>query len=351
MFITKQNFESITENTIVYNQYVKDNIAHIIVNNDEIIITTDYAVMPCWYYIKKDNDFILTDDILQIENFCNDNTITLIPNRMAINYYGLKHKKGARTYKIGYQYIEDYKEIHLKPNGDYSVIPFGFKAFYKEPKDNYDQISQLLKKYKTILDEMIKDGVFRPTLTGGLDSRTLIGLYRDHIHEIDSFYLLDVKNDGLNSVNKGYEEVGIAKQVVKYLNCNWQKVETLEGRITLTSHLNENQCKLSTNIVNGYEKFWVDKVIRHYKNSNDTIRWLIDPLYLELKIPCFTFYKCLFAMLLIPDLLEDIRLISLGHEYDIHGSYNFYATNFEARYEAEKVMAYWGKANCDNILM
>lgn len=350
MFITNTNFETISDTTIVYNKYVKDNVVYLTVKEDEIIIATDYAVVPCWYYIKKDDNFILTDDIIQIEKFCKENAIVSTPNRLAISYYGLNHKKGAKTYKIGYKYIEDYKEIHLKPNGDYSIIPFGFKAFYKEPKDSYDQISQLFKKYKSILDEMIKDGVFRPTLTGGLDSRTLIGLYRDHIHELDSYYLLDVKNDGLNSVRKGQDEIQLAQRVVEYLGCNWKKVDNLTDRVTLTSHLNENQCQLKASIVNNYKDFWVDKVVRHYKNNKNTIRWLMDPLYLELKIPCFTFYKCLFAMLLIPDLIENIPLISLGGVYDKHGAYNFYGQNYEARVEAEKVMNYWGKANCDNIL-
>lgn len=350
MFITNTNFEQIKNTSIIYNKYVVDNKVNIDCNNNEIVIYTDYPVVPCWYYTKKDNDFILTDNVSEIENFCQQHSIILSANKMAITYYGLHHKKGARTYKNCYQYIEDFKEIHLKPNGDYTVIPFGFKAFYKDPKDSYEQIQQLFKKYKNIIDNIVADGAFRPTLTGGLDSRTLIGLYRDHLSEIDSYYLLGVKNDGLNKVHKGQEEMEIAKEVIHHLGQNWTRVEDLNDKVTISSHLNENQCKLNHFVTNNYESYWVDKVVRHYMNTDNTIRWLIDPLYLELQIPCFSFYKCLFAMLLVPDLIEDIPLISLGHNYDQHGSYHFYYENYEARFKAEEVMKYWGKANCDNIL-
>lgn len=348
MYITDTNFYSIKDNTIVYNKYVKDGVTNVHVLNDEIVIETSYPVVPCWYYIKNDSHFIMTDSIHSIEKFCADNNIQTTQNIFAIKYYGMQHKSGRNTYKNDYKYIEDFKEIHLKPNGEYTVVPFGFKAFSKDPKDSYEQIEQLFNKYRDIIDEMVTDGVFRPTLTGGLDSRTLIGLYRKHLPEIHDYYLLDVKQDGLNMVIKGAEEVQLSQEVIRSLGCDWTRVETMEGHVTVSSHLNENQCRLNRYVTDHYREYWVDKVVRHYKNTDEMVRWLTDPLYLELKIPCFNFYKCLFAMLLIPDLL-DIPLISLGGAYSKDGAYNFYKANKEYIPYVQEVMDYWGKNNCEKL--
>lgn len=349
MFITNKNYYDVKDEMIVYNKYVTDNVVNVYRNGEEIVIVTDRAVSPCWYYIKRDNDFILTDDIGTIERFCDEQGVHTTPNNLAIDYYALNHKSGARTYKREYRYIEDFREIHLKPNGDYTVVPFGFKSFYKEPKDSYDQIKELLLKYKKIIGNMVDDDVFRPTLTGGLDSRTLIGLYRDYLPQIKDYYLLGVKKDGHNHVEKGEAEIELSHEVFNYLGYDPERVETLDGKVTVSSHLNENQSYKRCQFVTSYEKFWANKVVSHYKNTDEFIRWLTDPLYLELKVPCHNFYKSLFALLLIPDLL-DIRLISFSSEFYNGGSYSFYRKNCDAICEAKKVMDYWGKANCQNIL-
>lgn len=345
MFITNENFNDIQDTDIVYNRYLPENSVRVARVGDEIVISTEYPVSNCWYYIKIKDNFILTNRINEIDRFCFDNGLIPQGDMLKIFKYRLYHKSAEVTYKLQYKYIEDFREIRVKADGAYSYTPFGFKSFWKDPKENYDQIKEFLLKYKRTIKQLITDGVFLPTLTGGLDSRTIIGLYRDELGCIESYYLKAVKPDGKNHVEKGMKEIDVAEIVWKRLGVSPTRTESLNGCVTVSGRLNENQRDKNMDFVN---TFWVDKVIRHDYNTEKIVKLYTDPLYLEL-MQTKNIYRCLFALLLIPDLL-DIPLVGMSDDYYAEGTYDFYEKYKTEIQEAKAIMEYWGKEKCDNIL-
>ncbi|MCM1404235.1 MAG: hypothetical protein NC133_01885 [Prevotella sp.] len=163
-----------------------------------------------------------------------------------------------------------------------------------------------LKKYLQIATKEIEKDNFIPTLTGGLDTRTLTWFWRDLYHGKE-FYLKDIKPDRKNKVTRGQEEVEIASQVLNRLGLPLKRVEKF-NQTTFSGLFTENG-RGWRKCIND-ESFIYDYIVFHFAFGADKfykkniICPYIDNLYLQLRHPENHFMRTILVLLLSHDLLD-----------------------------------------------
>ncbi len=171
-----------------------------------------------------------------------------------------------------------------------------------------------LEKYLILARREIENHNFIPTLTGGLDTRTLTWFWRD-LYSYPDYYLKAVKPDGKNSVNKGYAEIEIATQILNRLGKSLARKEKY-NRPTFSGLFTENGRGWKKSLNNS--NFIYDYIAYHFNYEDlyfgqNFICPFVDNLYLQLKHPEVHYMRTLLALLLCPDLL-DIQLYGFSNE-------------------------------------
>ena len=297
-------------------------------------------------------------DADNVVSFCKENGIELTDtydNLKLLNDNIRKHVKVSITkrYKSNLNYIENWKKIILNNDGTFKVIKNDFIPFQLDIKDNYELFKKFLLKYKRIISNLIKDKIFIPTITGGLDTRGFIGLYRDKISELDGYFLTEVKQDGKNNIEQGKLELELANQVVKKIGLKEWRLNQLEDSnipyITMTGMFNENADAYD----NPNDPEYIYKLIQHgwgnkYQYINKLTPFMDDDYLIFKQDKELT--KCLLLLLLAPDLLH-IPFIS-GTSLFNHFKDGCLIYPFMEDYliEAQKILIFWGEEKCKNIL-
>lgn len=264
-------------------------------DEDEIIFETNFLACPCIYYVrdKERNLFCYSFDVDNVVDFAKAHNIPLTDtydNLNQINDNIRKHIKPSvlKNYRYSVKYIEQWKRVVLDSQGDFSITYNEFVPYQKEISENLPDFLRFLEKYKKIVDKAIDDNNFVPTLTGGLDTRGLITLYKDRITELPGFYLKAIKQDGRNNAAMGELETILATNVAKIVNLKSERFENLsdfkDSAITLSGTFNENAIEYE----NPADIQYITKIISHsYSNSytySTQILPYIDDDYLQFAI-------------------------------------------------------------------
>ena len=286
-----------------YNKYgykVADNI---------IIFYTNFICCPCIYYLKQDNLFAFSFDPDLVVEWAKEHNIALTDNyenREKIYDNIRKHIKPSITkhYKYNLNYIEGWKSVVLNSSGDFIKEDYVFTPFTKDIRYNKGLFFKWLDKYKSIIDNAINDGKFIPTITGGLDSRAFIGLYKDRIKKLPGYFCSSVKQDGKNNVEQGKLELELAGNVVEYIGLKNKRIEDINSTdyVTLSGFFNEN----ANSYINPNDSDYIYKVIQHaYDNKHQFINKInifLDDDYLQFKQEGELF-RVLLLKYLTPELL------------------------------------------------
>lgn len=343
-YFTITNFDFDIVETTVYTQVDESRKYSVTkMENGDVVLETSFLAAPCVYWIKKDNLFCFCFEAGQVEYFAKINNISIFPfNKATLGEIGMHLKKSvAKNYEYSFNFIENWKKVTIHSDGtfekeDYPLIPYSLDL-----KENYTLFINWLKKYKQKIIKLISEDKFVPTLTGGLDSRTLIGLYREKLSEKNiNYHLKAVKTDGKNQIEKGSSEIIIADAIAHKIGLQ-ERLENLpEGKISSTSILNENARFLSnpnnTDFIYKYIQHSYDNVTKYERKLNP----FLDDDYLKFKQET-DFMRVLLALLLIPDLIQ-YRLIGTTEEYEENPD----GYLFEEKYaniipKAKELIAYW----------
>lgn len=317
--ITNFNFTDVTgQEYVMLNNSDKYSINKA---ENKIIFKTNFVACPCIYYVKKDNLFCYSFDVDKVVTFANEHNIILTDNyenKQKLNKNIAKHVKVSisKRYKYNVNYIENWEQVILASDGSFEKTDNSFVPFQYEIKDNYDKFEKFILKYKNVIRGLIAENRFLPTLTGGLDTRTLSGLYRGYESELPGYFLMDVKWDGKNNTQLGELELKLAANVAKIIGLPENRLTTLyedNNFVTITGMFNEN----ADSYENPNDPDYVYKIIQHgwaddikYNYTKEVVPY-IDNEWLQFKQDGET-NKFLLLALLRPELIN-VPFISGAH--------------------------------------
>lgn len=324
-------------------------------NGNIIEFNTNYIACPCIYYVKQDELFCFSFDCDSVVEFAKNHNIELnddFENLNDINDNIKSHIKKSvlKNYKYNVKYIDCWKKVTIDSKGKLDVIKYDFTPFTLDIKYNFNEFKKFLFKYKGVVGKLIKDKLFIPSITGGLDTRYFCGLYRNKINDIEYYYLKSVKQDGKNNVVKSEKELDISKQVLKHLGANAKMVETLnidnKNYFTISGMFNEN----SNSYKNPNDIQYITKIIQHsYSNTNtyqNKVMPFIDDDYLQF-IQDGEFMRILLTIILIPDLIF-IPLISGTSIYNQYpNGYQF--VQLSQIPQVMELLDYWGEDKVNDL--
>lgn len=318
--------------------------------NNKIIITTNFLASPRIAYVNIDGSFHFSCSNVSIKNFielkkgCIEyQEVTEFP------MYRFKERvKEDYTIK-GISFIENWSKVTILPDGsfekeDYPLIPYSIKL-----KDAYDNLHKLFLKYKRIVNTLIDQHKFIPTITGGLDTRILTCLWRDRVDELDGFYLRDVKQDGKNNVELGHSDLKCATQVANYLGLtnHFNKIPPyIRG---ISGMFTEGSRELYSMKVN--DDRFVYKFIQHHPSLKGFLTPFTDDLFLQIKHPDKNVFRCLMILLVSKD-LSNFECTGTKAMFERNGNkpYNFYEEYKDYISQAQEILDYWGEEKCKNFL-
>ncbi len=306
--ITNKNFDTVSDYQGLAPKYYDRKYGHKR-EGDKIIFEANFLCCPCIYWIKEGETFCFSFDPDSVAKYGLENGIEISDdyrNFSQINDNLKEHVKPSikKHYKYNLNYIEGWKKVILNKDGSFEVEKNDFVPFQLNYRDGKEAFYNLLNKYKVLIDKLIDEKLFLPTITGGLDTRGFIYFYKNRVKELDGYFLTSVKQDGKNNVEQGLLEMKLAEQVVNKIGLKNNRFEKLEGNdipyVTLSGFMNENS--------ELYEKKndidYVYKIVQHaWDNSHQFINKItifMDDDYLRFK-PNGTFRWML--MTLCPDLL------------------------------------------------
>lgn len=317
--------------------------------NDTIIFESDFRTCPCIYFVQSEHLFCYSFDADSVVGFANYNNIKLtdtFDNLGDIDKNIRAHIKTSvmKNYKYNISYIEGWSKVVIDSNGNVILLekfPIDdlFKVGFKD-KEFYPQLKLFLNKYRKYLNELIDSKQFIPSITGGLDTRYLTGLFKGREKDIEYYYLKEVKPDGKSDIEKGNLEVSIAEQVIRKLGIKATRVEKLDGHYTMSGMFNEN--------ANSYEEpndpEYITKIIQHsYSNKNNygnKIMPFIDDDYLKFKQDG-EFMRILLTLILTPNLVFIPVVSGTGLYNQFPDGYNF--TQLEKVNSVCTLLHSWGE--------
>ncbi len=279
--------------------------------NDEIIFKSNFIACPCIYYVKSNDLFCYSFDVDSVVNFANEHDIKLtdtFDNLEDIDKNIRAHIKTSvmKNYKYNVSYIDDWETVTIDNKGNVTLLErFPIDNLFKcgfNDKEFYTKLNLFISKYRKYIGNLINDKLFIPSITGGLDTRYLTGLFKGREKDIEYYYLKSVKPDGKSDVDKGNLEVSIAEQVIHKLGINATRVEKLDDKYTMSGMFNEN----ANSYDNPNDPEYITKIIQHsYSNKNNygnKVMPFIDNDYLQFKQDG-EFMRVLLTMLLTPELV------------------------------------------------
>lgn len=304
--ITNENFDTITSYEGPVPKYLNRKYGYKKIG-DEIAFYSTSIVNPCIYYIRYEDKFAYSYDPNLVVDFAKTQSIPLKSNYEAlekINSNIRKHIKPSITkhYKYDLECIEYYKSVKVNKNGEPNITYSKFVPYTKDIRTHFQDFVKFLKKWKNIINKVIDDHLFVPTITGGLDTRAFIGLYKDRIDELQGYFISPIKRDGKDNVLQGEFEVMISNLVAKNYNINTRifTEDEMKDFYTLSGFFNDN--------ANSYENpndiEYIKKIIEHaYDDSHqfaNKLNIFLDEDYLEFKQEGELF-RVLMIMYLLPD--------------------------------------------------
>lgn len=304
--ITKENFNSITSFEGPVPKYINRRYGYKKVDN-EIQFYSSSVVNPCIYYIKYEDKFAYSYDPNLVVEYAKSHNIPLSDNYEALNNINdniRAHVKPSITkhYKYSLSTIEYFKSVKVNYDGVPTVVYSRFKPYTKDIRTHFAEFVKFLKKWKGIINKVIDDKLFVPTITGGLDTRAFIGLYKDRVKELNGYFISPVKRDGKNNIAQGEFEVEISRLVAKNYNirCKIFTEDEMKEYFTLSGFFNDN--------ANSYENpndiEYIKKIIEHaYDNDHQFVNKLnifLDEDYLQFKQEGELF-RVMMIMYLLPD--------------------------------------------------
>ena len=350
------NNNSFTDNFTPYHEenYVGQFIDCQKINN-KIILTTNFISAPRIICTKKNDLFVFDLGRDEIKNFLELNFEDPYKTKEELaEPYCRFTKTVIGDYLFNHvNYIENWSKIIISQDGQFEKIDYNLTLYSMELKDSFDIVYNWLKKYKIAVNKLISENKFIPTITGGIDTRTLTFLYKPNIQEnnINTFYIKAVKNDGKNRLILGEADLNCALQVAEAIGINNYSEIIPSGYVTVSGKFSESNRGMFGLEPN--DQFFVFKIIQHHILKSGISKVLLpmaDDEFLMIKQPGKDIFRCLLALLLCPELLTlpCIGTQNIFEKYD-NKPYNFYEENKIAIEEAKKIIAYWGENNCKKI--
>lgn len=333
---------------------------------DDIVFTTNFIAAPRIAYSISGNEFIFDFAQKQITKFVSDHFDGDIfypePTRNFISKYA------TDDYRIKHiSFIENWSKVVVHKDGtfektDYPLVPFSVPL-----EDSYELFHQLFVKYRKGTIKLLDEGKFIPTITGGCDTRTLIGLYRDLIkkYNINTFFSLNSKNEKQTQAEYGRRmntvEKEIGMKVAKTVGLDFYVTAKPKGVITLAGKFaaGENVLFTSPNSynlelhpdINNNNPDFIYKYVQHSKRGTQEMRPYADDLWFQIKQPKEVFIiKALLMMIFVPDLLDiECYTHPVYTQSDILMKYKFHEMYAKCIPEAKRIMELWGEEKCKNI--
>ena len=280
---------------------------------DGLVLKNSSLVPFAVYYYKDDSHFLFTSSFFEMENWLKARGIPLEFKRPLTKPYTSKMDVDRIRSCSTVESLTRYSQLHIHPDGSFETLPAKDEIF-SIPLDSEEGarlLNSFIQKYKKIIRSFPS---FTPTITGGLDTRILSGIWRGCENLSGEFYLKAVKPDGKNDVAKGQAEIRIANTILDRINYSFTRTEdpsdyTLCGILTEGNRTEENL---------NDKDFYYEFVAHHFSKrdlmySRNHICPFMDNDYLRLAHPCPNFMRILLAYLLCPELL-DIELYSFEFE-------------------------------------
>ena len=341
--ISNKNFFNIT--------YVKirneaDQIITVRREEDCVIITSNYVACPRVAYCRVGEDFIfdLADD--DIREFVKEHYPDDYYKDVVEEPYSRFKPSVKKDYNMNHvEYIENWSEVRISFDGTFVKKDYPLKPYTVELKDAYDILHKLFVKYKKIVNRLIDNNQFIPTLTAGVDTRALSALWRDR--KLDTYFSKVVKDDGKNQVELGEADYETAKAVAERIGLK-NHVDTPSGFRTLSGMYTESVRNLYGLEVNDLR--FIYKFIQHQIRGHFNIYIFTDDLFLTIKQPGPFVFRALILMILCPDLLDLPFVGTQGMWNRYKRPYYFYEEYKDYIDEAQSIIEYWGKEKVENIL-
>lgn len=292
-----------------------------------IKFSANFAACPCIYYVKEGPLFCYSFDVDSVVDFAKKNGIKLtdtFDNLNSVNSNIREHIKRSvlLRYKYNVNYIEGWESVILRADGVTYITKNTFKPFIWDVRNHPKELLAFLDKYRKYVGKLIDRGEFIPSLTGGLDTRYLLGLCREKKDLLPGYYLKSIKPDGKGNKAKGLLEVKLASETARAFGMSQKRFEslTVEGKdyYTMTGMFNENANTYRNPndpeyITKILQHGWANKVIFNYGNA---VMPFIDDDYLKFRQEG-EFMRVLLTLLLIPDLclIPLISGTSIFNEY------------------------------------
>lgn len=317
---------------------------------NDIVITTNFLASPRIAYININGNFHFSCERKLIEDF-------IMSQRGEVEYQEVteypmyRFKENVKKdYTIkGISYIENWSKVTIHSDGTFDKENYPLTPYTIELKDAYDNLHKLFVKYKKIINKLIDEHKFIPTVTGGLDTRILTCLWRDRANELDGFYLRDVKQDGKNNVELGHSDLKCATQVANYLGLtnHFNKIPPyIRG---ISGMFTEGSRELYSMKVN--DDRFVYKFIQHHPSLKGFLTPFTDDLFLQIKQPEKNVFRCLMILLVSKD-LSNFECTGTKAMFERNGNkpYNFYEEYKDYIPQAQEILDYWGEEKCKNFL-
>jgi len=314
--------------------------------NGTIVFTTDFMACPRIAYCNLGVDFIFDLGRKDIQNF----VWLYFPNdylkEEGENEYSFLPKSVAEDYEYKHiEFIENWSKVIIYPDGTFEKTNYPLQVFSVDLKDAYDLLHNLFIKYKKLAKECIDNNDFIPTITGGMDTRSLSALWRDNYKD-NLFFVKEVKNDGKDNIElclADYEcAINVANRlgITEHTNYRGNK-KTISGMYSINSFANK--------LLNDPD--YICKFIQHSAGWSNELRPFADDLFLQIRHPEKKVMRALLMLLLAKD-LSDLPLICsqwLFEKYD-YKPYSFYDYYDEEIQKAQEILDYWGEEKVNNIL-
>ena len=308
--ITDQNFDKIKsqqETTVagITTKLRKD--------RKEIMVEVNSLAPFAIYKWEKDGHFAISNRLDKIEEYIQQFGCELTYTPVPSKYLNKAYVNRARDCNV--EKVTRWSKVKIDSKGNIKIIPPKKQPFSIEltSKRGVRYLLKWLKKYLIIAKQEIDKNNFIPTLTGGLDTRTLTWFWRDW-YQGDEYFLKAVKPDGKNDINKGKKEIIFSQQVLNRIGLKLTRKELRGEKNSLLGTFTEGGKIFPLNdldFIYDYISLHMSKKSIHYTTKG--IFPFVDVLYLQLRHPEIHYMRTLLALLLCPDLL-DIPLYGVSGE-------------------------------------
>jgi len=315
--------------------------------NDVVVFECNYVAAPRIAYSNFDDDFIFDLGSNGIVSFINKHYPNDTVQAVSEEPYSQFKQSVKKDYELKHvSFIENWSQVIVYPDGSFDKRDYPLKPYSVPLKDAYDNLYNLLVKYKRGVELLTQQNNFIPTITGGLDTRCLTVLWKN-IYKGNDFYIREVKQDNNNRVDLGWADLQVALKVAKKFNLT-KHTSDRQCRITLSGMYTESTRGMYNMDVN--DDRFIYKFIQHQIRGNTLLLPFADDLFLQIKQPKKGVFRCLMMLLFASDMLdiECIGTQKLFEKYN-YGPYSFFDEYKDVISDAKEIIKYWGEEKCERL--